>query len=262
MKFRQICGLITALSILSVNSAYSGPILKPRKYHGPIPRSTLSLRIGFHGGASNEEMWDALDASVKPAGQAFTGDFGNAFILDGTYTYKLHPQFAVRANSSLTLFKSDSNGFLVPSIPNLPDSILQPVYDFDREFNVELIMIEASAIYYFADAGVNEFQTYFGGGFSAGIPRATYSESRTDQDTDEVIRDTEQTEWSLEAGIHGLLGALYFVKNNLAFNVEGRYQIVQSKYPFILDTTSGPQEVRFDVDYTGFIMCIGMVWAF
>ncbi len=208
-------------------------------------------------------MWNSIDMLVtERGGQAFTGEFGNAFNIDGTYTYKLHPQFALRANGSVSLFKSDSNGYFVASIPNLPDSIPQPVYDFVRTFNVELFMIEASGIYYFSDAGVDEFQTYFGAGFSAGIPRATYSEGMTDRYTDAVIKDTKDTEWSLEAGVHILLGALYYVKNSLAFNVEGRYQIVQSKYPFVLDTAFGPQNVRFDVDYTGFIMNIGMVWAF
>ena len=260
MKIRQVCGSITALLILSVNPAFSGPILKPHKYHGPIPRSALSLRIGFHSGASNEEMWKSVDASVKPSGQAFTGDFTNALTLECGYIYKLHPQLGFRANGVVSLFRSDSNGYLVPGIPNLPDSVPQPVYDFTRTFNVELFLFEASGVYYFTDSGVSEFQPFVGAGFTAGIPRATYAEGWIENG--DVIKDTSDTEWSLEAGVHGLLGALYYVKNTLAFNVEGRYQIVQSKYPFVLSTNSGPQNVRFDVDYTGFIMNFGVVWAF
>jgi hypothetical protein len=260
MKIRRICCILAVLSLFGVNPAISGPILRPRKYHGPIPQSSLSLYIGFHAGSTNEEMWNTLDNSIKPGGEAFTENFGSALTLDCAYTYKLHPQFGVRLNGALSLFRSDSKGSLVPNIPNLPDSVSQPKYEFTRTFNVELIMIEASSIYYFTDSGVNDFQPYLGAGFSAGFPRATYSEGMTDKDV--VVKDTKDTEWSMEAGVHGLFGVLYYVQSNLAFSTEARYQIVQSKYPFVLNTNSGPQNVRFDVDYTGFVLTAGIVWAF
>ncbi|NIM18891.1 MAG: outer membrane beta-barrel protein [Candidatus Latescibacteria bacterium] len=261
MKKNQVLGLATALALLGVSSASSGPILKPRKYHGPIPRSSFSLRVGFHGGASNEEMWSKLDAMVlERSGQVFTDDFSNAFILDGTYTYKLHPQFAIRANGSLTFLRSESRGFFVPALDPAPPIL--PVYHFARRFNVDLAMLEGSGVYYFTDAGVNEFQPYIGAGFSAGFPHATFQEGIVDPDSNIVITDDNDTEWSLEAGVHGLLGAMYYISSSIAINLETRYQIAQSKFPLMIETPGGPRQVRFDVDYTGFVLNVGAVWAF
>ncbi len=263
MKIRQFFCLAIALSVFGASSAFSGPILKPRKYYGPIPRSSLSLRVGFHGGSSNEEMWTKLDALAdERGGQAFSDDFGNAVTIDGTYTYKLHPQFAIRANGSLTMFRSDSRGFYVPMITEIPDTLLLPVYSFTRRFNVELFMLESSFVYYFTDAGINEFQPYFGGGFGLGVPRATYKEGLVIRSTGAVVSNDKDTDWSLEAVAQGFLGALYYLKNTLAFNMEARYQRAQSKFPIVIPTVDGNQRVRFDVDYTGFILNVGAVWAF
>ena len=53
------------------------PILKPRKYHGPIPRKYFTYSIGFLGGADNADMWDFLDRSVAQPFRRFlsTSDF-------------------------------------------------------------------------------------------------------------------------------------------------------------------------------------------
>ncbi|MFH1755490.1 MAG: hypothetical protein ABIA59_07280 [Candidatus Latescibacterota bacterium] len=259
MKLFRFCGLITALMLFSASVAVSGPILKPRKYYGPIPRSALSLRVGFHGGANNEQMWGFIDGLYqRPAGDENTDDFGNAIILDATYTYKLHPQFAFRLDGSLSILRSASKGYFVPAT----EDTIQPIYDFSRRFNVDLFVIETSGVYYFTDASVNGFQPYIGAGFSAGFPRATYKEGFTDRDSGTIIRDNSNTEWSLEAGVHALLGALYYISNSFAFTAETRFQILQSKFPIEIDTEEGRKTVKFDVDYEGFVISVGGAWAF
>ncbi len=263
MKIFRICGLAAAMMLFAATLAVSGPILKPRKYHGPIPRSTLSLRVGFHGGANNEQMWGYLDGLFqKPEGEEFTDDFGNAVFFDLTYMYKIHPQFAIRANSSLSFLRSKSKGYFVFKPPELPDTVAAPVYDFSRRFNVDLIAVEASGVYFFTDASVNGYQPYIGGGFSAGFPRATYKEGLVDRFEGTVVANNNDTEWSMEAGVHGLLGALYYVSNTFSVNAEARFQIIQSKFPITIQTEEGPKSVKFDVDYEGFLLSIGGAWAF
>lgn len=263
MNLYRICGFTAAVMVFTAGMAVSGPILKPRKYHGPIPRSTLALRVGFHGGANNEQMWNYLDGVFqKPEGEEFTDDFGNAPFIDLTYMYKVHPQFAFRANGSLSLLRSKSHGYFVYKPASLPDSVAAPVYDFSRSFNVELIALEASGVYFFTDASVNGYQPYIGGGFSAGIPRATYKEGLVDRFEGTVASDKSETQWSLEAGVHGLLGAFYYVSSTFAVNMEARFQIIQSKFPITIRTDEGPQRVKFDVDYEGFLLSIGGAWAF
>jgi hypothetical protein len=263
MKFFQICGLTTALMLFAASMAVSGPILKPRKYHGPIPQSTLSLRVGFHGGANNEQMWSYLDGQyVRPAGDENTKDFSNAVFLDATYMYKIHPQFAFRANGSISFLSSSSRGYFVYNAPDLPDTLDLPVYDFSRKFNVDLFVVEGSGVYFFTDASVRGYQPYIGAGFSIGFPRATYKEGLVDRFAAEVVSNDSDTEWSLEAGVHGLLGALYYVSSTFSVSAEARFQIIQSKFPITIMTDDGPQNVKFDIDYEGFLMSIGGAWAF
>ncbi|MCK4774960.1 MAG: hypothetical protein KAT30_09240, partial [Candidatus Krumholzibacteria bacterium] len=106
-----------------------------------------------------------------------------------------------------------------------------------------------------------------GGGLSFFFPYAKYTQTTTvaQQNPDGSISDTgqlhsssETTKFSAEPGIHGVLGALYHIKNNLAFFLEGRYQIGQSKFRLDVPTpAAGIQNVSFDVDYSGFILAIG-----
>lgn len=263
MNLFRICGLATAMTLFAAGLAVSGPILKPRKYHGPIPRSTLSLRVGFHGGANNEQMWNYLDGLYqRPAGDENTDDFGNAVFIDATYMYKIHPQFAVRANGTASFLRSSSRGYFVYSAPDLPDSVASPVYDFSRKFNVDLFVLEGSGVYFFTDASVNGYQPYLGAGFSLGLPRATYQQGLVDRDTANIVSDDSNTEWSLEAGVHGFLGALYYISSTFSLSAEARFQIIQSKFPITIMTDEGPRSVKFDVDYEGFLLGIGGAWAF
>jgi hypothetical protein len=253
----------------------AGPILKPRKYHGPIPRNTVTLRVGFLGGPNNEKMIEYLDDVIaKSAGEAFTTDFENSLVIDATYMYKVHPQVAVRGNLTAAFLRSESNGNLIPPRnPVFDDSVrVLPALDYDRSFDVDLFTLEASAVYFFSDASVNEFQPYIGGGFSLGVPHAKLKDERVvahaGDATDyysigDVYSEADEDKWSGEAGVHGVLGALYYVTNRFAMSLEGRYQVMQSKFPIKVGTTGGQSEsVKFDVHYSGFILNFGTAYSF
>jgi len=73
MSTRLLALTLGALT-LGVTLASAEPIIKPRKYHGPIPQSMLWLRVGFMGGASNEEMNTYLDGLIQEPFEKTTED--------------------------------------------------------------------------------------------------------------------------------------------------------------------------------------------
>jgi hypothetical protein len=251
-----------AIAVLSPpESLFAEPILKPRKYHGPIPKRYFSVTVGLLGGAENQEMWDFLDRQVDDPlrDQTKTEDFGAAPTVDACYVMKVHPQFAVRARSGLSILQSESNGQDVPDIDPVPnDTVPLPLLRFERQFEVLLFAIEATGLFYFQDASVNEFQTYLGGGFSLLVPYAKYTEDLTDVDTNQPYSSQETTDWSLQPGVHAILGFLYHLKPTIALNMEGRVQMSQSKFGIDYLTEQGKRELNFDVDYTGFVISAGV----
>lgn len=241
----------------------AAPILKPRKYYGPIPKRSFAVRVGFITGASNSEMYDFLNRSVQGmGGQSFDTDFGNSIMVDLEYTIKLHPQFAVRTGASLKFLRSHSEGQFVPAAS--VDS-LRPLIGFERSFNVDILSLEANAIYYFSDASVKDFQPYIGAGFSLWIPRARFDEDLTDKDSGRAYPNpgADKTYWSSEAGVQGLIGALYYLNNDFALAGEARYHIAQSRFPMkIIDQSGIERDASFIVDYTGFLITVGVLKAF
>jgi opacity protein-like surface antigen len=256
--------LVLALLLVQAGAAVAEPIIKPKKYHGPIPQHSFTLRFGFLGGAENGEMIEALDKDIKQAEEAYSEDFGNGISIDGTYTYKIHPQFALRANVNASFLRTTGNGFFVPDTSTLPDSVARLQLDYTRDFDVDLFVLEGSALYYFSDAAIQEFQPYFGGGFSVGVPHAKFDEVRIDDDTGLVYEEIKRDRWSFEPGVHGILGASYYVTNLWAANVEGRVQILQSRFPIdVWDPDAGRfEEVDVIVKYNGFMINFGVSRSF
>lgn len=282
MKHRVTFCLFALVLVTTAAASVAGPILKPRKYHGPIPRSALTLGVGFFGGASNSEMYDYFDRRVPQAAKSETesNDFDNAPLIELTYSYKAHPQFAVRVNAYAALLTSSWTGIIIPNIPP-PDTVtnwVRPAVEADVEFDVTLFAAELAAQYFFTDAAVKEFQPYIGGGFTFGLPYSQYTEKATvveaDADLDDPdyepiftpgqqLRTVEKEQLTFEAGVHGLLGMLYYVGNRWALSAEGRIQILQTKFPLTVANEDGePEEVKFDVDLSGFVLAVGVSYAF
>jgi len=271
MTSRWLALATGAFLFLHAPAAPAEPILKAHKYEGPIPQSSISVRIGALGGASNDEMIDYLDGRLKPPFVANTQDFGSALAVEITYIHKPHPRFGLRANASAAFLRSTGDGLFVPQIPNLPDSVLLPEVTYNREFNVDLFTVELSGIYYFTDASVNDFQPYFGAGFSVGIPHETFKESRTEVDTGQPYPGevpgipSEASEWSMSAGVHAVLGLLYYIDERWAISSEARAQLMEGQFKQlqVYDPDIGEfDNVRFVVDYTGFYLSVGMSYGF
>jgi len=259
---RQAVLLAFATALALATAAVADPILKPRKYYGPVPPQSVTLRVGFLGGADNAEMIDYLDGPLADPFEATSEDFGNGLSIDIGYMYKVHPQFGIRLNGSASLLRSSGEGLFVPDASGLPDSVLAPQIDYTRTFDVDLFALELSAVYYFTDAAVKDFQPYLGGGFSLGVPHQKFEEIQTDHDTG-ATTVIASDQWSGEAGVHGVLGAFYYINNRFAVSAEGRLQLMQSRFPLMATNEFGqPEEVNFVVDYTGFALALGVTWAF
>ncbi len=259
---RRSISLLAVAVVVTSHAAAAGPILRPKKYHGPIGPRTISLRIGFLGGASNAEMNDFLDRQHPSPERSVSDDFGNGLSVEAAFMYKPHPNFAWRVQAGWARLESPGDGFFVDRSAALPDTVPSPVLDFERTFRSDLFTIEGSGIYFFSDAAVRDFQPYVGGGFSAGFPHERFEEVRIDRDTGERTTITD-SEWSVEAGVHGVLGAFYYVTSHAAINVEGRVQVMQSRFPLQTPPSLGPPEtVHFVVDYSGFFLSVGLTQAF
>jgi hypothetical protein len=270
MTRRGVALAVGALVYLFAAPAPADPILKPHKYHGPIPQSSISLRVGMLGEASNEEMIDFLDERVpQSADPAVEEDFGNGLTFEISYTHKPHPHFAVRFNASVSLLRSEGSGTLVLQDVNPPDSLMTAL-DYKHEFNVDLIVVEASGVYHFSDASVKEFQPYLGAGFSVGFPHEVFKETRVDSDTGEPYTDVipgipaEASDWGVSAGVHAVGGLIYYVSNRVGIVSEGRLQMMQGRFEQ-LQTTNEVGELEnlnFVVDYSGFYLTVGMSYGF
>ncbi len=262
---KRLLALILALAVTVPTGVLADPILKPRKYSGPIPPGSITLRVGFLAGPENEEMIDFLDRQITPPQTALSEDFGNGISFDLLYTHKFHPQFALRSGVTATFLRSNGDGTIVRR-DGVPDSLGGAVLDYERSFDVDIFVLDASAMYYFSDAAIDEFQSYIGGGFSFGFPHAKFTEDRVDNtridgaDYGQVI---ERDEWSTEAGVHSFVGASYYFASTWAFNAEWRYQLMQTKFPLSARNEDGdPEDVRFDVLFTGFTISAGITRAF
>lgn len=262
--FRPTAALACVALMMTASLATAEPILKPHKYHGPIPQSALFLRVGLLGEANNEEMLAFLDSRTRAPFANIIEDFGNGLAIEGAYMYKPHPRFGVRLNANYTRLSSADRGNMVPTEFAPPDT-LAPELDYTREFAVDLIALEASAVYYFADASVKEFQTYLGGGFTFGFPHQVYKDTRVRAETGEAYGNPiERSEWDFSAGVHAVFGALYYVNSRFGISAEGRVQILESRFDQLetANEVGDPEQISFGVDYTGFFAMLGVIWAF
>ncbi len=264
MSLGRIALAAGALVLCAASLSNAEPIMKPRKYHGPIPQSMVWLRAGFMGGASNTEMNEYLDGRIQAPFTKTTEDFGSSLVIEAGYGHKPHPQFGFRLNASVALLSSEGTGNMVPQVEGIPDSLLLPVVDYTREFKSELIVVEASGMYFFSDAAVKEFQSYLGGGFSVGIPHESYHETQVDSETGAVFQTIESSEWGVSAGVHAVLGAIYYVTNTIGVTTEGRVQLMEGRYEQLTvpNEVGAFEEVSFVVDYSGFYLTVGVLWGF
>lgn len=257
--------LVLAALIALPTAPHADPILKPRKYHGPIPQKAFTLSVGFYGGAENQELWDHLESLlIQPLKkESVTKDFETSLNLDAMFLNKVHPQFAFRLRGSVAFLNSESKGLIVPSV--IDTSIAQPLVSFSRSVDVIMSSVSVSGLYYLQDAAVSELQIYMGLGFGFVFPYMKYEQELSDVSTGQPFPSAQQNETQVKAEpeFHVVMGTLYHIKPTFALGAEGRFQIAQSKIDLNLPTLSdGRQDLNFDVDLTGFVLALTASWFF
>jgi hypothetical protein len=266
MTPRRLALSLGAIICLYAPLTMAEPIFKPHKYSGPIAQNSISLRVGTFGGAHNEEMIEFLDR-VAPPFEAFPEDFGNGLTIEVGFMHKPHPRFAWRLNGEASFLTYSSTGNFVPQ---QGDSLL-PELNFDRELSVELYVLEASGVYFFADASTKELQPYLGAGFSLGVPHETYTEDFVDVDTGQAYTDpipgrtTEASEWDFSAGVHAVGGLLYYFTERWGVSAEARVQYMEGRFDQLqaYDPETGEfEDVSFVIDYAGFYLSVGATYGF
>jgi hypothetical protein len=247
--------------------ASAEPIFQANPYSGPIPQNSISVRVGMFGGAENQEMIEFLDVGVQQPFEAIYEDFGTALCVEVGFIHKPHPRFGWRANAAASFFSYTSEGDFVPQVD--ADSLL-PQLNYDRELSVQLFVLEASGVYYFADASKEDLQTYVGAGFSLGFPHEEYTETFTDVDTGQPYtepipgRTTDASEWDFSAGVHALLGVLYYITDRWGVTAEGRIQFMEGNFDQLqaVNENGDYENVGFVIDYSGYYLTIGATYGF
>ena len=261
----SIALLVLAALIVLPTAPNADPILKPRKYHGPIPQKAFTLGVGFFDGAKNQELWDHLESLlIQPLKkESVTEDFGSSLNLDAMFLNKVHPQFAFRVRGSVAFLNSTSKGLIVPSV--IDTSTAQPLVSFSRSLDIILSSVSVSGLYYFQDAAVSELQIYMGLGFGFVFPYIKYEQNLFDVSTGQPFPSAQpnETQVKAEPEFHVVLGTLYHIRPTFALGAEGRFQIAQTKIDLNLPTLSdGRQDLNFDIALTGFVLALTLSWFF
>jgi len=245
------------------------PIIAASPYSGPMPQSSISIRIGALTGTTNEEMINYLDPEVQPPFHIDSRDFKTSLAIDATYIHKPHPRFGFRVNGSASFLKYTSNGDFIPQVAEVGIDTLGLKYD--REFKVDLFTLEGSGLYFFTDASVEKFQPYAGAGFSLGFPHQSFKETRTgavsgDPYTKEIEgHPSDVSEWDVSPGAHIVVGALYYFASRWGASAEMRGQFMESRFDQLqaFDPETGEYEnASFVVQYSGFYFTLGATYGF
>lgn len=245
--------VIFVFSIATAGASDAQTLFKQKKYFGPIPFNTVSFSVGFLDGPDMERLADDLDHWASTEGRNGYDNFElfstSPYARIG-YERQLTPNHFLRSSFTLGYLKATSLGFYVSQGDTLT------ALDIERTFKVFLLSFEAGFAYYFITPAVRQATPYVGGGFAAVFPLARLDTESSVRDTGEPFSNPGEniSRNSMEAGIHGEFGILYYITNTYSAGLEGRYQMAQSKF-----YTHGGNS---DIDYAGFTLSVNFNYHF
>lgn len=250
MKKCMIAAVLLAVIVAS-SAAYSAPpIFKERKYYGPVPYNSLSFSAGFLDGADFKYLTEHLDNYARDRnGYDNFEELGLAPYGRLSYERQLTPNHFFKASTSVSYIKATSLGNLVAQYPDTNYNL-----DIQRTFKVYLLTLEAGFAYYFTTPEAQRFSPYAGAGFAAAVPMARLRTESTVVGSDEPFSNPGEnvSRNSLQAGLHMEFGLAYFMTDRYAAALEGKYQMMQSKF-YIHDG-------NFDLNYAGFILSLNLIY--
>ncbi len=226
------------------------PLFKQKKFFGPIPINNFNVSVGFVDGPNADYLTEHLDnwAKERSGYDNFETVSTSPFARIG-YQRRITPNHYLTTALSLSYLKAESLGNYV--------TVSEPPYDLDieRTFKVYLFSLDVGFSYFMVPPQVHAMSPYFAGGFCAVLPMARLETHRVQSDgTAFSPADQTVSRNSLEAGLHGEFGMIYYLTNHQAAGMEGRYHMSQSKF-YIHDG-------NFDINYQGFTLSLNYYYYF
>jgi len=241
---------LLALALTAVDAAAQTSLYRQKKYYGPIPVNGLSLHVGFVDGPDHQNLTDHLIFWARQrAGEENWENWTTSFYAKAGYQRRISPFHFLTANLNFAYLAAEGFGDYV--------TLTEPSYYLlsERKLKTYLLSLDIGFHYYMVEPEVRSIAPYIGGGFSGVIPMERLETTlRLEDGTPFPSGGETVSENSLEVGVHGEFGLVYFITNRYSAGMEGRYALSQSKF----DIHGG----NFDVDYSGLFLSLLMTYYF
>ena len=250
MKKYVVTAILFA-AIIACSAAHSAPpIFKEKKYFGPVPYNSLSFSAGFLDGPDFKYLTEHFNNWARDRhGFDNFEEVGLSPYGRLSYERQLTPNHFLKMSSSMSYIKTTSLGNYVAQYPDTNYSL-----DVARTFKVYLLTFEAGFSYYFATPAAQTFSPYAGAGFAAVVPMARLDTKSTLAPSGEPFANAGEniSQNSLQAGLHMEFGMTYFMTDRYAMGLEGKYQMMQSKFRI--------HGGNFDLNYAGFVLSLNLIY--
>jgi len=251
MKRLSILALTLVVSLLAGDASAQQTLYRQKKYFGPIPLNGLSVNVGFIDGPDHQYLTDGLInwAETEHGGSESWDNWSTSFYSRIQYQRQITPYHVITGSANFSYLSASAAGdYYTRSDP--------VVYLLtERTLKVYLLSFDAGFLFYMIKPEVQQIAPYIGGGFSAFLPLERLETTLHTESGAEFSNPGETvSENSVEVGLHGEFGLMYYISNRYAAGIEGRYQKSQSKF-----TIHGG---NFDIDYSGLTLSIVLQYFF
>lgn len=250
MKRIPLLALTAAVALSAADASAQQTLFRQKKFFGPIPLNGLSLSVGFIDGPDHKYLTDHLiDWAVQRGGGESWEDWETSFYSRAQYQRQVTPSHLITGSVNFSYLSAGSGGAYFTQT----DPVVYLLSE--RTLKVYLVSLDIGFQYFMLKPEVQQIAPYLGGGFSAFFPFERLETTlRTESGTVYPNPGETVSESSVEVGLHGEFGLLYYISNRYAAGLEGRYQKSQSKF-----TIHGG---NFDVDYSGLTLSLLLQYFF
>jgi opacity protein-like surface antigen len=250
MKRLCILSLTLAATVCAADAAAQQQPYRQKKYFGPIPLNGLSINVGFIDGPDHQYLTDHLiDWAAQRGGSESWEDWETSFYSRVQYQRQITPNHMIMGSVNFSYLSASGAGDYFTQT----DPVVYLLSE--RTLTTYLLSFDAGFLYYMIKPEVQQIAPYVGGGFSAFIP-IEQLETTLRTESGEIYDNPGESvsESSLEVGLHGEFGLVYYISNRYAAGLEGRYQKSQSKFTI--------HEGNFDIDYSGLTLSLVLQYFF
>ncbi|MBN2070345.1 MAG: outer membrane beta-barrel protein [Candidatus Krumholzibacteriota bacterium] len=249
MKRLSGFSLIVLACFISTSIAASPSLYKQKKYFGPISPDNFNFSIGFIDGPNADYLNEYLHWwAQQDGGEYIYDDITTVAYASAGYERMISPLHFLRATLAFTYLKSSGSGDYYTVDPILH-------INADRTFKVYYLSLDLGFAYYMVEPEVRALIPYISGGFSSVFPLMRLETDAELDNGDSFSTPGENVKQnSYESGLHLEFGMKYFLTNQYALGLEGRYQMSQSKFRM--------HNSNFDIDFSGLSLALNLYYHF